>query len=213
MAQKDIVLKEMNHRVKNSLQIVASIFRLQAAQISDKAARQQFEQASQRVGTIAGVHQRLYHHEDVQSVDFGQFLREMCRDIGETLGAQEHEIACDADDFRLPTDQGIPLALIANELVTNAFKYARPRPDESGKYAAGHIVVSCQIAGSEVVLSVADGGAPLDTLSGKGLGAQIIQGLVNQLRGQIGIEQRPHGKAIVARVPVQVPSLVAAATD
>jgi two-component sensor histidine kinase len=215
LAQKDILLQEMNHRVKNSLQLVASIFRLQAGQISDKTAREQFDQASGRISTIARVHQRLYHHDDVQTVDFGQFLREMCRDIGETLGAQEQEIACEADEARLPTYQSIPLALIANELVTNAFKYARLRPDESGKYASGHIVVSCHIVGAQVVLSVADGGAPLAALTGKGLGAQIIQGLVNQLRGRIDIERRPHGKAIVIRVPrsSQAPTSVAAATD
>ena len=125
--QKDLMLREVNHRVKNSLQLVSSLLRLESRQIADPVTRRHFDEACARVATIARVHERLYKTDKVGVVEFGQFLRDLCADLSHSaMIEQGHHIEVQADTRELPTDKVIPLALIVNELVTNAVKYAYP---------------------------------------------------------------------------------------
>jgi two-component sensor histidine kinase len=200
LQQKDSLLKEVNHRVKNSLQLVSSVLTLHRAGISDERARRQFDEAATKVDTVARVHQRLYRDEDVESLAFGTFLEEMCKDLEAALsGPTVAQVRCSTEECRLPTDVAIPLALIVNELVTNAAKHAYP----AGGVAP--IRVTFKKEGSAVVASVADDGPLTKELSesdGNGLGMRLVATLLRQLRGSMEIVPQKAGKAFVVRVPV-----------
>ena len=201
LQQKDVLLKEVNHRVKNSLQLVASLFGLQRGNIRDKEARRQFDEAGRRINTVAQIHQRLYQDENVDHVALDKFLREMCIDLGTLFGDDNRIVVhCDASPCHLPTQEVIPVALIANELVTNAFKYGYP----AGQ--GGVIRVTCQPKGDAIVLSVSDDGAPLpemfDLEKSEGLGMKLIAALAKQLRATLKVVQHVVGKTFVLRIPL-----------
>jgi two-component sensor histidine kinase len=182
--QKDLMLREVNHRVKNSLQLVSSLLRLESRQIADPVTRRHFDEACSRVATIARVHERLYQTDKVGVVEFGQFLRDLCADLSHSAMIElGHHIEVQADTRELPTDRVIPLALIVNELVTNAVKYAYP--------AGTHGVIRVQFrsapdGGFEV--RVADEGVGLppgfDPATTKSLGMRMVHALL----GQVGAE-------------------------
>ena len=200
LRQKDMLLKEVNHRVKNSLQMVASLFHLQRARIGDPEARRYFEDATRRVSTVARVHQRLYLDEHIDTMSFDEFLIEMCDELGRALGAESGpRLECRAAKCRLPVDKAIPVALIVNELVTNAFKYGYP------DNRAGTIRVICETALQEVALSVSDDGEPLppafDPAKSEGLGMKLVSALTTQIGGKLELIAGHAGKSFVVRFP------------
>jgi chemotaxis family two-component system sensor kinase Cph1 len=200
LQQKELLLKEVNHRVKNSLQLVASLFGLQRATIKDPETRRQFEEAGRRINTVAQIHQRLYQDENVDRVAFDKFLSELCADLNAAAGGKQ-PLVCDAEPCHLPTDKVIPAALIANELITNAFKYSYPTG------ATGMIRVQCRQEIDSVVLSVSDDGVPLpaefDPATSTGLGMKLMVGLAKQLRGTLEVLRQSPGKSFVLRVPLE----------
>jgi two-component sensor histidine kinase len=200
LQQKELLLKEVNHRVKNSLQLVASLLGLQRARIKDPEARRQFDEAGRRINTVAKIHQRLYRDEDVDRVAFDKFLHELCDELKNAMSdGQEISIVCEASSCQLPTEDVIPLALIVNELVTNAVKYSYP--DRSGV-----IRVECQSQDETLVLSVSDTGCRLDQdfdpAKNTGLGMKMISALVKQLRATFRLTQDAKGKAFTVRLPL-----------
>ena len=198
LQQKDVLLKEVNHRVKNSLQLVASVFTLHRAGITDAHARQQFDEVATKIGTVARVHQKLYCDEHVDSISFGTFLEEMCQELESVLRTDDaSKVRCTAGPCRLPTDLAIPLALIVNELVTNAFKYAY-------QSSPGDVRVECHQDVKGVTVSVADDG-PLPpnfkVAESRGLGMRMISALLQQLHGTLEIVPHGGGKSFVVHVP------------
>jgi two-component sensor histidine kinase len=123
--EKEVLLGEVNHRVKNSLQLVGAILSLQARGVEGEAAAV-LRSASARVRAVAAVHASLYHDDDVRTMEFGDHLRRFCATLAESLGADARGIALDveAEVVTLRTETAVPLSLIVNELVTNAFKFA-----------------------------------------------------------------------------------------
>jgi two-component system, chemotaxis family, sensor kinase Cph1 len=201
VAQKEVLLKEVNHRVKNSLQLVASLLALQRSSIKDDEARRQFDEAGRRINIVAQIHQKLYQDDNVEQVALDRLLKELCADLQELLGGGKNiTILCDADGCHLPTDEVIPVALIANELITNAFKYAYG----SGK--GGVIRVTCEHKADSITLAVSDDGIPLppefEPSRSTGLGMKMITGLARQLRASIEVFPLAEGKRFVLRLPV-----------
>ena len=192
VAQKEMLLREVNHRVKNSLQVVASLFSLHGMAIKDPEARRQFAAASKQVATVARVHQRLYEGADVDRVDFGPYLRELCDDLAASLGrAADRELICEADDLVLPTDKVVPLALIVNELITNAFKHTvEDRPPKV-------FVRFRRERDGALRLTVRDNGPGLKDgtgeAAGRGLGLRMVSALAHQLRGTLDVDTSPEG--------------------
>ncbi|EWY37401.1 hypothetical protein N825_17480 [Skermanella stibiiresistens SB22] len=181
LVQKDMLMREVNHRVKNSLHMIASLLSLQGDGIDDPETRRQFADAHNRVSTVAQLHQRLYQTDKLQSVEFDQYLHGLCDDLSEFMlsEGEEYTIEVTADPAELSTDRAIPLALIVNELVTNAFKYAYPPGAE------GTIQVSfTRQENGGYLLVVADDGVGLPAgfqpLNG-GLGMTIVTSLCLQL--------------------------------
>src|SRR5207244_1103804 len=115
-----------------------------------------FDEATRKIAMIAQLHQRLYREGDVESLAFDAFLSEICTDLAAMIGS-DVRITCEARPCRLSVDQAVPLALVVNELITNAAKHAYPDG------AAGEVQVTCEAAAREVTVTVADRGAPLPT--------------------------------------------------
>ena len=198
-----MLLHEVNHRVKNSLQLVSSLLRLQARRIPDAAARLQLDDATTRISTIAHIHQRLYRDQDFQRINFGAFLSELCADLQGT--APHCSLIVTSPDFRVSTDRAIPLALVVNELVTNAFKYAYP--PSAGEAVGGRVAVSVKLLdGDRIAITVEDHGVglPADfTVAGGGnLGMLLIGILLGQLSGALEVRPEGHGAWFVVTVPI-----------
>jgi two-component sensor histidine kinase len=203
LEQQRMLLHEVNHRVKNSLQLVSSLLRLQARRLPDPAARRQLEDATTRISTIAHIHQRLYRDQDFQRINFGAFLSELCADLQGT--APQCSLEVKSPDFRVTTDRAIPLALVVNELVTNAFKYAYPTVD--GESAGGRVAVGVKLLeGGKIAITVEDEGVGLPedftTAGGRNLGMLLIGSLLTQLSGTLDVRPAGRGACFSVTVPI-----------
>jgi PAS domain S-box-containing protein len=195
---QQMLIHEVNHRVKNSLQLVSSLLRLQARRSQNPESRQQLEDATARISTIAHIHQRLYRDQDTKQLNFGAFLSELCADM---QGTSSHcSLTVDTPDFHLSTDRSIPLALIVNELVTNAFKYAYP----SG---GGPVTVAVNLRNAgKISISVSDEGVGIPegfTIEGGGnMGMMLIGSLAHQLSGHVDARRNDgRGSCFTVTVP------------
>jgi two-component sensor histidine kinase len=201
-ARKEAMLKEVNHRMKNSLQLMSSMLRLQARQIQDPDLRRQFEAAGGRASTVALVHERLYRTEVTDRLEFGRYLRDICGELERTLNAAGRPCAIrvDTDMVELRTDQVIPLGLVVNELVTNAVKYAYPDGSDA------RVTVALQAPqGGDVTLAVTDSGIGLaegsDPAAANGLGMRLVNALVSQVGGKLAIGGNDPGTRVVVTLP------------
>jgi two-component sensor histidine kinase len=192
LEQKDLLLKEMNHRVKNSLQIVSSILHLQTPQNTPALAADILRSAAARVQAIAAVHERLYVGDDVRVVSLHSFLSDICREIARAFDRPD-SLQMDFVPVEVPTDMAVPFALIVNELVTNALKHAGPPC----------LVVMRKGPGNVLKLSVSDtGSGPSDNDAEPGLGSRMVEAFVGQLGGSIDRIYRPNSYAVEVTLPV-----------
>ncbi len=190
LAQKDILTREIDHRVKNSLQIVSSFLQMQRRQISDAQARQAFADTSARVMSVARVHDSLYQAETIEEVDLGQTIESLCRDLAELAG-EGHAVDLTAEaGLMVPYRKAVALSLIATELVTNAFKYGMREP------GAGRVAVQVSAAGAGVQLRVCDDGVGLPdgwdaNPRGTGLGMKLIRAMLDQINARLEVANEP----------------------
>ncbi len=201
--QREVLLQEMNHRVKNSLQLVASMLHLQAGSSDDEAVRHQLRDASSRITAIARAHQRLYRSDQVRSIDLAAYLVDLCGDLEASTGERQIQVAVPGP-VEIVTDRAIPVALVVTELVTNAAKYA---------YADGETgIIEVELGHDQdgrIQLSVADNGAGLppgfDAKSSKGLGMRITRILASQLGAELQLRPRAAGTEFVLIMPPTSP--------
>jgi two-component sensor histidine kinase len=192
---KDLLMQEVHHRVKNSLQLVRTILSMQVRTSTNRQAKEQIEQASGRIMTIAAVHHRLYDGNSVTATDAGQYLRGLLSDLQGLLpdGANDRALELDIESFSLAADDITPLGLVTCELVTNAFKYGR---------GAVRVAVRRNAAGLEV--SVADEGdgfpAAFDPSISRGLGMRLVSALAKAADGGgVTVDRSvPYGRIVVA---------------
>ena len=195
------LLKEITHRVKNSLQIVSGMLRLQANSVDNDALRAHLEEASGRVSAIGRAYERLSYDADVEDINLGPYLQDVCADA---ISAASHcKLHFDAvQGIRLDADRAISLALIINELVTNATKYAFPDRFD------GHIWVRlARQAENTALISVRDDGVGLptgfDMSKSRGLGMRIVAALSKQLGAAISHRGHLGGTEFELMVPLQ----------
>jgi two-component sensor histidine kinase len=200
--QKDLLLKEVNHRVKNNLQIVSSLLHLQAKTAG--AAASQFDDAAARVAAIAIVHQQLHQYDDVGTVALDRYLIDLCQGITAASSSPDRAwpLVVDADPLIISTDVAVPLGLIVNELITNAIQHSSPL-GESGnvrillKNYADKFSISVSDAGKGSVAKIAtDLGAPH-----AGLGTLIVESLARQINAEITKELSATGFEVLITVP------------
>ncbi len=193
--QKELLLKEINHRVKNSLQIVSSILQLQVPLTQSTEAADALRNAAARVLAIAAVHERLYTGEDASVVRLDTFLSDLCSEIGRAYGCPDG-ITTDVQRVDVPTDMAIPLALIVNELVTNVVKHVGP---------------PCAISlrpeiGNALKLTISDTGqGPAQDRPRAGLGTRIVDAFSTQLGAHVETKQVSGGYRIELTVPLPAP--------
>ena len=184
---KELLLREIHHRVKNNLNMVISLLRLQFADNPDSGVQQSVAAAIERIRSMSLVHQFLYQSDTQSSIDFGGFVRQVVDQLSETYPVGR-AVSFDVDIADIPVGitAAAPVSLIVNELVTNALKYAFP----AGR--TGTITVTTAPAGEDQIeLVVGDDGVGLppgfDVRSARSLGMQLIAGLTDQIQGEISV--------------------------
>ena len=208
--QQELLMQEIHHRVKNNLQIVASLLNLQASRIKVPAARAEFQSARDRVRALATVHRHLYAHGELHTINLRAFLAELCGQLfsafGEVPGVRI-ALHIDAPELQMSSDQAVPLALIVTETVSNAVKYAFP----DGR--RGNVTVKLTADDETAELAVIDDGVGLEAgqaASGDGvgegrrdgIGLQLIRGFARQLGGTLSVEDG-NGTRYVIRLPLR----------
>ena len=190
LAEKEVLLKEVHHRVKNNLQVISSLLHLQSKQIKDPEALGMFLESQYRVRSMALVHERLYQSEDLSGVDAAEYFRDLASYLRRSYGATSSQVSLkvDVDPVSLGIDMAIPCGLIVSELVSNALKHAFP----DGR--RGQILVRLyQSPGNQCVLVVSDDGiglpADLDLNVTQSLGLHLVNRLVAQLEGSIDVNR------------------------
>ncbi|WP_207482316.1 sensor histidine kinase [Arenibaculum pallidiluteum] len=176
---KDVLLQELSHRVMNSLHTLASISAMQARQIGDAEARRQVEQAGARIRSVAMAYRRLHAHRGVEMIEFSVLLQELCRELQASMLADNRHMAVEAASLFLEPEQAMPLALVVNELITNAIKHGGDNPDI-------HVKLVCSNEGAR--LAVRNRGilpAGYDASSSSGFGMRMIRSTVAQIGGRL----------------------------
>jgi len=201
--QRTLLIDEVNHRVKNSLQQIASVVRLQARALPAGEARDALDKTLQRIMAVGRVHERLYKAEGQFGVfDGGAYAAALAHELVESLAREDIELSTDVESVDVDSRQAAPLALILNELVTNALKYGCPS-DRPGK-----IHVGFRTFGDGYRLSVSDEGDGLpknfSASSKKSLGMRAIEALARQLDGRLLIEPGPGGATFAVEFPRSV---------
>ena len=208
LQQKDILLLEIQHRVRNNLQLISSLLSLQNRTITDPETLQQFIEARGRIQTVAQVHEQLYLTDEPDRMDFAALLREMCLNQSKP----GIDVTCRRDGpLDLPIDEATPLALIANELISNAVEYAYP-VDGGLRVGGGEVRVILEgRSPGEVALRVEDDGIGLPPDLERhqvSLGMRLVRQLARQLRGGIETDSGAGGTRVSIRfVSHPVPEL------
>ncbi|MGA9796775.1 MAG: histidine kinase dimerization/phosphoacceptor domain -containing protein [Rhizomicrobium sp.] len=185
VAQRDTLLKEIHHRVKNNLQVTSSLIDMQARQFEDEAVRVAFKRMQQRLHAIGMVHDVLYGEQGVSIIDMRDYLTRLCQEVARANGTSERKIdmALDIAPIVLAAEQATSLGLCASEVLVNAFKHAFP---ETG---GGEIAVRLYEIAGQVELIIHDNGfgiAPPE--GGKSLGMRLIRAFASQLGGSFAFE-------------------------
>jgi two-component sensor histidine kinase len=201
LAQKDALMREIHHRVKNNLQVITSLLNLQQRSLLDPSARGAMSDTRQRVNAIALIYRALYEGVDLKRVDLRQFLSDLVGQlIGETPGGGSIRTDLEADALIIDPDKLAPLALFAVEAITNAQKHALSP-------LGGALHIRFTVRGDEAELSVADEGsgrAPPE-LNGQGVGRVLMSAFARQLRGKMDLSLNDQG-GVTTRLMFPTPS-------
>jgi PAS domain S-box-containing protein len=185
LEEKEILLKEIHHRVKNNLMIISSLLNLQSRYIKDEESKNIFKESQNRARSMALIHERLYQSEDLKKIDFGDYIRTLSNDLYRTYVMDPSLIMLniDVDDVRLDINTSIPLGLIVNELVTNSLKHAFPQSK------SGEIDIEFHIQGDMYLLEVNDNGIGfpnnLNYKNTESLGLRLVNSLTEQIDAKI----------------------------
>jgi two-component sensor histidine kinase len=201
LAEKEVLLHEINHRVKNNLQVMSSLLRLQSRQVSQKNYSNVLKEAQNRLHTMALIHEKLFQSRSIAHIDVEAYLKRLVAHLSYLYGVKSSRIKTiiDAQGLQLKVDKADPIGLIANELISNCFKYAFPEGRQ------GTVSVSFSLESNEFQFMVSDNGVglreDLDTSDVQTLGLQLVNTLVKQLHG-IMIVKRSGGTEFLISFPV-----------
>jgi two-component sensor histidine kinase len=189
LREKEVLLREIYHRVKNNLQMVSSLLSLQSNELEDEEARSSFKESQDRIRSMAMVHERLYGSGSLASIAFTEYIPSLTAYLfrSYSVGQDRVRLVTDVDDISVGIDTAIPCGLIINELLSNSLKYAFP----GGR--SGEVHIDLKRAGdSEFLLVIGDNGVGLpdglDLKSTETLGMRLVVSLVRQLQGEMEID-------------------------
>ena len=187
----EALLREVNHRIGNSLQLVSSFISMQARTVKDEAASQALRETQARIEAVAQIHRRLYTSDDVTTVELGDYFQGLVDELKSSLGPEEGapSIVLTAESLRVPTDRAVSLGVAVAELVTNAMKYAYAEGQ------GGEIRVLLAREGDRAVLTVEDDGAGMGdgAPKGTGLGSMILKAMATNLQSRIEYDAAHRG--------------------
>lgn len=188
LEEKETLLKEIHHRVKNNLQIISSLLRMQSRRPLDESTLILFQESQNRVQSMALIHEQLYQSPDLSQIDFGDYIRSLTDNLFRCYGVSQKAISLniETNGLKLSLDTAIPCGLIINELVSNSLKYAFP------KNQCGKISISLEKnVDNTVTLRVSDSGIgipeSIDWQNTNSLGLRIVHNLTRQLKGKINL--------------------------
>lgn len=187
LREKETLLKEIHHRVKNNLQVISSILSLQSDYVEDERILEYFRESKGRIASMALVHEELYETESLAEVDFEEYCRRFVPSLINSYSrGASITLQFDTQQVMVPIDAAVPLGLILNELITNAIKHAFPERE------SGTVTVRCRCEGDKLHVAVEDDGCGLplgfDPEKNDSLGMQLIVNLTLQIRGELSIE-------------------------
>lgn len=193
LQEKEVLLKEIHHRVKNNLYVISGLLNLQSSYIEDEKVRNLFQDSQNRIQTMAAIHEQLYQSDDLSSIDFAQYLEKLISNLFLSYNSEQLGIKpiTNLESCHLHIETATPAGLLINELVTNAFKHAFP----NGK---GEIKINLNLdSNQQIHLSVIDNGKglppELDWEESPSLGLRLVRLLTQQLDGEVTVETSPKG--------------------
>jgi two-component sensor histidine kinase len=198
LREKEALLKEVHHRVKNNLAVVSSLLSLEARKIKDTTVRALFEESRQRVKSMALVHEKLYQTEDLSSINFEDYITSIVSEIISLYHIDTSAITTEIniEDIKLDLESAVPCGLIINELLTNAFKYAFP------ENRRGVLSVHFTKTDDTCTLAIKDNGVGLpkgfDYKEASTLGLQLVSILTEQLGGTLQLKSDKGTEAVVS---------------
>jgi len=188
LEEKEMLLKEIHHRVKNNLMVISSLLSLQSRYIKDKAALAVFKESQHRARSMALIHKMLYQSTDLKCIDFGDYIKTLTTELFRTYVTGDNiQLNMQVGKILLDINTAIPLGLIVNELISNSLKHAFPDNTQ------GEITVKFRKEGDEFHFTVADTGVgfpeDLDFTKTRSLGMRLVNTLVDQMNGTIELDR------------------------
>jgi len=199
LREKELLLQEIHHRVKNNLQIIISLLNLNLRNIEDEKARRIFKESMGRIRTISLIHEKLYLSKNLEIIDFADYIKSLVYHIYSSSGADMRRIktVISIEDIKLNITQAIPCALIINELITNSLKYAFPENEE------GKIWIKMWREGDNFIMEIGDTGIGMPSeRKENSMGMMIVESLVKQLNGEI-IMRKGKGTVYLIKFPAK----------
>jgi PAS domain S-box-containing protein len=190
LKEKEVLLKEVHHRVKNNLQVISSILNLQSSYVKDKRVLEILLESQNRIKSMAFVHESLYQTKDFSNISFREYVENISRNLVHSYAATDSppDLNLDLDDIQLNLDTAIPCGLIINELLTNSLKYAFA-PGKTGK-----IEIAIKEKSGHITINISDNGKGLpkeiDFRNTESLGLQLVVSLVEQINGKIRLDTK-----------------------
>ena len=197
LEQQKVLLREMQHRIANSLQIIASILLLKAGSVSSEETKNELRAAHQRVMSVAAVQSHLHASQGIELIEMGPYLTKLSAGLASSMvGPKQHiDMVVAASEGALPSSHAVSVGLIVTELIMNAIKYAFPKARASAR-----IRVTFEVAKSDWKLTVSDNGVGRlpneDSKASTGLGTALIAALAKQLNAQISESSSPKGLTV-----------------
>ncbi len=189
LKEKEVLLKEIHHRVKNNMQIISSLLNLQSFYIDDKESFEVFKESQNRIKSMALIHEKLYQSKDLTEIDFAEYISNLVFNLFKSYSVNSKIIkrSINVEDALFDIDTSIPCGLIINELVSNSLKYAFPDGQR------GEIKIDLRLDNGKSILTVSDNGIGLpedvDFQNTGSLGLRLVKILVNQINGELHINK------------------------
>ncbi len=204
LAEKEVLLREIHHRVKNNLQVISSMFNLQAGRIKDPQVIEVLRESQNRLRSMGLIHERLYRSEDLSQVDFSGYIESLAAFLFQAyrFDARQVNLNLDVEPIDLPIDTAVPCGLLLNELIANALKHAFP----AGRRGSLWVELK-RLPDKNILLRVADDGIGMpmtaDLSAGPSMGMTLVRALADQLDGELEI-RRENGTEFLLRFPETV---------
>jgi two-component sensor histidine kinase len=210
LAEKELLLREVHHRVKNNLQVISSLLDLQSRGIADPLSLERFQESQDRIRSMVIIHDQLHRTDDLESVDLRAYVELLVQHLADAHVDPPGRVRLRTrlDELRIDLDRALACGLIVNELVTNALKHAFPEK------ATGQVTVTCRARpGGQVVLEVCDDGRgfagdPAGEVA-TSLGLSLVSTLTRQLRGRLSTSSQGGGASFRVEFPLGVAQEVA----